>query len=209
MEFVDDTGRIVGLDVDLVTEVARHAGFDADVKNVAWDGIFGALKGGTIDVIASSVTITDDRKAQFDFTSPYMRAGQVVLVRATDASKYPDLASLKGRKVGVQLATTGAERMQKEPVELKQYNTAGLAMIDLSNGNIEAVMIDKPVADYYAFKKPEFAKKIVVVGAPYTDEQFGFVLRKGDTATRQKLDSALAELQKNGTIEKLQAKWFR
>lgn len=76
MEFVEDSGAIVGFDIDLIKAVSAAAGVGIEIRNVAWDGIFGALKSGTADVIVSSVTITDERKGQFDFSMPYLRAGQ-------------------------------------------------------------------------------------------------------------------------------------
>lgn len=210
MEYVDDSGAIVGFDIDLIQAVAREAGLNVEIRNVAWDGIFGALKAGNIDIIVSSVTITDDRQAQFDFTRPYLKAGQVIIVRAGDKEKFPDAASLKGKKVGVQIGTTGAEFMEKlGGTELKQYNTAGLAMIDLSNGNVDAVVIDKPVADYYARKAPGTTQKLEVASEPQTDEQFGFVVRKGEKELLQKLDDALARIEQNGTLRAVESRWFR
>lgn len=210
MEFVDDNGQVTGFDIDLIRAVAKEAGFEIELRNVAWEGIFGALKSGSADIIASSVTITDDRKAQFDFSRPYLRAGQVVMVRAADQDKYSDAASLAGKQVGVQMGTTGAEFMEKQgKSEVKQYNTAGLAIIDLSNGGVDAVVIDKPVADYYAKKKPEFAQKLVVVSEPQTTEQFGLVVRKGEQELLQKLDNALVRLQENGTLQQIENQWFR
>jgi polar amino acid transport system substrate-binding protein len=138
-----------------------------------------------------------------------MHAGQVILVRTADKEKYPDLASLKGRKVGVIISTTGAIRMQKEPVELKQYSSGGLAVIDLINGSTDAVMIDKPVAEYYAARKADFAKKVVVSGQPYTEEQFGMVVRKGNAELLAKLNRALDKLSHDGTLAQLENKWFR
>lgn len=210
MEFIDDQGQIVGFDIDVVKAIAKETGLDIEIRNVAWDGIFGALKSGSVDVIASSVTITDERKAQFDFSRPYYRAGQSLLVRSSDSQKYPDLSALQGKTVGVQIGTTGAEHMQKlGNYELKQYNTAGLAIIDLANGQVEAVLIDKPVADYHASQKPEFRDKIVVAGEPYTTENFGLVVRKGDTELLNVLNTGLEKLEANGTLQKLEAKWFR
>jgi polar amino acid transport system substrate-binding protein len=209
MEFIDDKEQIVGFDVDVISAAALAAGMNVEIRNVAWDGIFGALKDGQADVIASSVTITDERKAQFDFTRPYYKAGQCLLVRTADKAKYPSIEALKGKAVGVQLSTTGADYMQKlGGYEVKQYNTAGLAIIDLANGLIEGVLIDKPVADYHAAKKPEFKDKVAVVGQPQTSEQFGFVVRKGETELLKKLNAALEELERNGTLRKLEAKWF-
>lgn len=209
MEFMDEEGKIVGFDADLVQALAASAGLKVELKSVAWDGIFGALKAGDADIIASSVTITPDREAQFSFTKPYLKAGQVLLVRTEDKGKFTDLAALNGKRVGVQIATTGADFVASAPVQMKQYNTAGLAIIDLANGNLEAVVIDKPVADFYATKKPEFSNKLVVAGEPTTAEQFGLVVRKDAPELLAKLNGALDKVRSDGTYAKLESKWFR
>lgn len=210
MEFIDDSGEMVGFDIDVIRAVADAAGLKVEHKNVAWDGIFGALKTGEADVIASSVTITDERKNQFDFTQPYYKAGQSLLVRKGDESKYPNLEALKGKSIGVQIGTTGSEYVTGlGDYTLKQYNTAGMAIIDLANGQLDAVIIDKPVAEFHAAKKPEFRDKVVVVGEPQTEESFGFVVRKGDKELLDKLNAGLKKVEEDGTLEKLEQKWFR
>jgi polar amino acid transport system substrate-binding protein len=209
MEFIDDSGKMVGFDLDLIRAVAEKAGLKAEIQNVAWEGIFGMLKSNTADVVASSVTITDERKAQYDFTQPYMKSGLVVVVRAEDKDKYPDLASLKGKKVGAQIGTTAADRISTEPVEVKLYNSAGLVFIDLANGNLDGMMMDKPVADYYSARKPEFAKKLHVAEKMYADESLGFVVRKGNRELLDKLNAGLDAVKKDGTYEKIQANWFK
>lgn len=212
MEFKDEAGKIVGFDVDLVHAIAKEAGLEVEFQDVAWDGIFGALKSGSADIIASSVTITDERKAQFDFSDPYLEAGQVLVVRAQDREKYPDLAALQGKKIGVQMGTTAAEYMERQTTgsyTLGQYNTAGLAIIDLANGNVDGAVIDKPVADYYATQKPEFAQKLHVAAQPETKEQFGLVVQKGNEELLRKLNEGLAKIKADGTFGQIQAKWFR
>lgn len=210
MEFIDDSGQMVGFDIDVIQAVAKAAGLEVEHKNVAWDGIFGALKGGEADVIVSSVTITDERKAQFNFTNPYYTAGQSLLVRTGEEAQYPDLDSLKGKSIGVQIGTTGGEFVSRlGGFEMKQYNTAGMAIIDLANGQIDAVVIDKPVADYHAAKKPEFREKVAVAGEPQTTEVFGFVVRKEDTELLDKLNAGLEKIEGDGTLAKLEQKWFR
>lgn len=209
MEFIDDDGKIVGFDADLMQAIAAAADLKIEMKNVAWDGIFGALKAGDAEVIASSVTITPARESQFSFTKPYLKAGQVLLVRSEDKARITSIDQLKGKRVGVQIATTGADFVASAPVEMKQYNTAGLAIIDLANGNLEAVVIDKPVADFYASKKPEFANKLAVSGEPATTEQFGLVVRKDSSELLAKLNAALDKIRSDGTYAKLEQKWFR
>jgi len=210
MEFIDDSGAMVGFDIDVIDAVAKASGLKVEHRNVAWDGIFGALKTGEADVIASSVTITDERKQQFDFTRPYYNAGQSLLVRTGQEAQFPNLDSLKGKTIGVQIGTTGGEYVTGlGGLNLKQYNTAGMAIIDLANGQVDAVIIDKLVADYHAAKKPEFRDKVVVVGEPQTEEVFGFVVNKGNRELLDKLNAGLEKIEGDGTLEKLEQKWFR
>ena len=77
MEYVDENKNIVGFDIDLVNEIAKAGGFEVEFKNTAWDGIFAGLATGNYQVIASSVTITEERKATMDFSEPYVNAVQV------------------------------------------------------------------------------------------------------------------------------------
>jgi polar amino acid transport system substrate-binding protein len=211
MEFVDESGALTGFDVALVHALGEEMKADLRVENVAWDGIFGALSNGTIDMVASSVTITPERQAAFLFSEPYYTAGQVLVVRSGDAATLATLDDLAGRKVGAQTGTTGyfaLQEREKDFAAVSSYPTIPLAMIDLVNGAIDAVLTDKPVADYYASKDSRVAGKLTVVGDLVTSEQFGFVLRKDDAETKAAVDAALARLKANGTYDRIHAEWF-
>ncbi|MEQ8822290.1 MAG: basic amino acid ABC transporter substrate-binding protein [Sumerlaeia bacterium] len=210
LEYVDESGEIVGFEVDLTDALGEELGREIEYVNVAWNGIFGALTNGNIDLIVSAVTITDERKERYLFSDPYIEAGQVLVVRAGDREKYPDLASLSGAKVGAILNTTGHIKLQEseEIGEVVAYENAGLTFLDLMNGNVEAIMMDKPVADYFASQKPESAGKLAVVGDLYTDEQFGIVARPGDAALIRDVNAALETLRANGTYDRIYARWF-
>ena len=80
MEMVDTNKNIVGFDIDFMKAVAREAGFEVVFKNTAWDGIFGGLDAGKYDAIISSVTITEERKRQYDFSEPYINIGQILVI---------------------------------------------------------------------------------------------------------------------------------
>lgn len=84
MEMVDANKKIVGYDIDFLTAVAKEAGVTVEFKNTAWDGIFAGLDSGQYDAIISSVTITNERKAKYDFTEPYTSIGQILVVPKTD-----------------------------------------------------------------------------------------------------------------------------
>lgn len=209
MEFVDENKNVVGFDVDLVNEVAKAAGFEVEIKNTAWDGIFAGLAAGNYQAVASSVTITEERKATMDFSEPYVNAGQVLVVRK-ETTGVTTLADLKGKKVAAQIGTTGAIEIGKvEGLELKSYDEVGLAFEDLANGNVEGVVADSPIAADFALQNANYKDKLMIVGAPFTDEWLGFAFKKGDAKTLKLFNDGLAKVKSSGKLDELQAKWLK
>jgi len=209
MEFVDENKNVVGFDVDLVNEVAKAAGFEVEIKNTAWDGIFAGLAAGNYNAIASSVTITEERKATMDFSEPYVNAGQVLVVRKETAG-VTTLADLTGKKVGGQIGTTGVIEIGKAAgVELKTYDEIGLAYQDLANGNIDGVVADSPIAANFALQNPDYKEKLMIVGVPFTDEWLGFAFKKGDEKTLKLFNDGLAKVKSSGKLDELTAKWLK
>lgn len=209
MEYVDENKNIVGFDIDLVNEIAKAEGFEVEIKNTAWDGIFAGLATGNYQVIASSVTITEERKATMDFSDPYVNAGQVLVVRK-DTTGVTTLADMVGKKVGAQIGTTGAIEIGKvQGVELKTYDEIGLAFEDLVNGNIDGVVADSPIAANFALQNPTYKEKLMIAGEPFTDEWLGFAFKKGDTKTQKLFNDGLAKVKSSGKLEELQKKWLQ
>jgi polar amino acid transport system substrate-binding protein len=209
MEFVDANKNVVGFDIDLVNEVAKAAGFTVEIKNTAWDGIFAGLAAGNYQAIASSVTITDERKATMDFSEPYVNAGQILVVRK-ETKGVETLANLVGKKVGGQIGTTGVIEIGKVAgVELKTYDEIGLAYQDLANGNIMGVVADSPIAANFALQNPTYKDKLMIVGKPFTDEWLGFAFKKGDAKTLKLFNDGLAKVKSSGKLDELTAKWLK
>jgi polar amino acid transport system substrate-binding protein len=170
---VDTNKDIVGFDIDLMNAAAKAGGFTVEFKNTAWDGIFPGLENGKYDAVMSSVTITDERKKTMDFSDPYINAGQVLVVR-TDSKGVEKLADLKGKTVGAQIGTTGAFAIEKEKdLKLKTYDEIGLAVEDLANGRIDAIVADNPTAASYVLQNANYKSKLKIVGVPFTDEFYG------------------------------------
>lgn len=208
MEFLDDSKATVGFDVDLINAIAAEQKLDIEFKAVSWDGIFAGVQNGTYDIIASSVTITDERKATMDFSDPYVNAGQVLVV-LTENTADTTLDQFKGRNVGAQVNTTGSMEVEKYPeITLKAYDDIALSFDDLINKRVEAVVIDTPVAAMYV-KNPKFAGKIKIVGEPMTSEFYGLVVKKGNTELLAKLNAGLKAITDSGKLEELKAKWLK
>ena len=136
MEMLNAQKQPEGYSTDYIRAVAKAAGFEVDVRNIAWDGIFGGVATGKYDIVASSTTITPERQKQFDFSDPYYEVVQAVVLPAGTSIK--SLADLKGKKVGGQIGTTGIFVMRKADVDadLKEYDDVGLAIQDMVGGHV-------------------------------------------------------------------------
>jgi len=208
MEYVDENKEIVGFDIDLMNAIAKEAGLEVEYRNVAWDGIFAGLAAGEYDAVISSVTITDERKEQYDFSEPYINAGQIVVVRTDSDITGPD--TLSGHAVGAQLSTTGAFAVQEmEGVTLKEYDEVGLAFEDLVAGRIDAVVCDTPVAADFALQREEYRAALKIVGESFTEEYYGILVQKGNSDLLAKINEGLAAVQDKGIDKELEEEWLR
>jgi len=211
MEFIDQaTKQVVGFDVDMINAIGKAAGFKAVVKSTAWDGIFAGLAAGDYDGVLSSVTITDERKATMNFSTPYLNAGQVIIVpKATvNISKPEDLA---GKVVGVQISTTGDIAVGKIAgvKDKKTYDDIGLAVEDLSIGRIDAVVVDSPTAAGYVLQNDKYKAKLKIVGTPFTEEYYGVAVKKSDAELLGLINKGLDIIMKDGTLDQLKKKWLQ
>lgn len=198
-------GQFTGFDIDLASAIARELGVRATFINAGFDGIFPALQNGSFDVVMSSVTITPERSASMLFTDPYYDSGQLISVRKdTQGVETPD--DLKGKSVGVQINTTAQYDLEKrEGVKVAKYNTIDLALLDLKNKRIDAVVSDAPVLKYMIFHS---FRDLKTVGKRFTDEKFGIALSQGSSDLRDAINTALKNIRESGQYDQIHAKWF-
>ncbi len=210
MEFVDpETGDLVGFDIDLINRIAEEAGFEVEIQNTAWDGIFAGLGAGQYDAVISSVTITAERQENMDFSEPYINAGQVLIVQQS-TSGVTTLEDLRGEQVGAQIGTTGAIEVQNmDGVDLRTYDEIGLAIEDLANGRISGVVADTPIAANYALQNDEYSETLQIVGEPFTNEFYGIAVNEGNDELLAMINEGLAAAKEAGYIEELENKWLR
>jgi len=209
MEMVNKKGEIVGFDVDLIRAIGKEEGFKVKMANSAWDGLFAGIESGEYDVIISCVTITDKRKKTMDFSAPYLKAGQIIVVRK-ETKGYNKLSDFKGKTLGAQIGTTGAFEIDKvKEITKRSYDDVGLAMADLANGRIMAVVCDYPIAANFALQKKKYKDSLKIIGKPFTSESVGIVVKKGNRELLDKINRGLKKVQKAGKIKKLEEKWLR
>ncbi|SDN27316.1 amino acid ABC transporter substrate-binding protein, PAAT family (TC 3.A.1.3.-) [Desulfonauticus submarinus] len=208
MEFVDENKEIVGYSIDYMKAAAKEAGFTPVFKSTAWDGIFAGLASGSYDAICSSVSITKERQKAMDFSIPYFKVRQALVVPIN--SKAKSLEDLKGKKVGAQIGTTGYFSIKKvKGVIPKSYDEIGLAMQDLVNGRLDGVICDDPVAANYALREKNFAKKLKIAAIIEAgDEYYGIAIRKGNKEVLDLINKGIKAVKEKGIEDQLKKKWF-
>jgi His/Glu/Gln/Arg/opine family amino acid ABC transporter permease subunit len=198
-------GQFTGFDIDLGNAVARELGVRAVWINSGFDGIFPALQNGTFDAVISSVTITPERSATMLFSDRYYDSGQLIAVRkGTQGIIKPE--DLAGKKAGVQINTTAQIDLEKRKgVSVAVYNSIDLALLDLKNGRIDAVVSDAPVLRYMI--RQSFPD-LTTVGKRFTDEKFGIAIAQGNDDLRRAINAALWRLTESGEYARINTQWF-
>ena len=208
-ESQNEKAEIVGLTIDVVSAVAKKAGIEVKFVNTPWEGIFNSLQQGDRDLLASSITITDERKQTMDFTNSYFDAFQLIAVKAdSKVGKFDDLKKLK---VGVQTGTTGDEvvtKLQgKNSTNIKRFESTPLALKELEAGGVDAVVADNGVVINYVANNAGSKFKTVSDKA-FAPEQYGFAVKKGNAELLGLLNKGLADIKADGSYDQIYAKYF-
>lgn len=202
MEYIEgDT--IVGFDVDLTKALAQKMGLKLDFQNAAWDGLFPAVITHKYDMVISSITITDDRKKQMDFSDPYYNTDQAAVV--IKGSGLDSLEKFEGKVAAVQIGTTG-ELVARDikDVTVKTYDDIILAFEELKAGRVDGVVCDSYLGAYEAKLTDNFEVGFVVS----TDEHLGIGFAKDTPELVKAVNKALQEIKDDGTYDEIMSKWF-
>ena len=214
MGFKDEDGKIVGFDIDLAKAVFDQYDIKADFQPIDWSMKENELDNGTIDLIWNGYTVTKSREKKVLFSDPYAQNEQVLVTKKD--SGITKAADMKDKVLGAQEGSSGYEAFNNETKTLKDIvkeNDATLyaifneAMIDLENGRIDGVLIDKVYADYY-LKKANKLDEYNIFNVGFKNENFAVGARKGDKELVSKINSAFKELQDNGKYAEISKKWF-
>lgn len=207
MESIDPTsGQVVGFDVDVVNAICAKINCQAEFVTTGWDGIFAALDQGSFDLVASGVSITDERKKAMDFSNPYLVNSQAILTRVDGQDLTIDQFKSEGRKLSAQANTTDAqvaeEAVGKENVVA--YDTFSAAIIALRNKDVDGVVINGANAAAY---EREFAGELVTAIKDLQSDPIGLVFRKGDENVAA-FNEGIDAIKADGTLDKLVEKYW-
>jgi len=206
-EFQNVEGKeYAGFDMDLIRAVGKEMGYKVEIQNINFDGLIPSLETGNIDVIISGMSITDERKNKVVFSKPYYQSGLTIVVKG-DNEAIQSFSDLAGKKIAVQIGTTGATEAKKIPnAEVKEFNSSADTFIELKAGGVDAVVNDRPVNDYYIVKSNE--KNVKSLPDVLSAEDYGIALSKKNAELAKKVDAALDKLKENGEYNKIYEKWF-
>lgn len=207
MESVDEaSGKIVGFDVDVVNAICAKINCKAEFVSTGWDGIFAALDQGQFDLVASGVSITDERKAAMDFSEPYIINSQAILIRVEDEGLAIGDFQGGAHKLAAQANTTDAALAEtivgKDNVQA--YDTFNAAILALQNKDVDGVVINGANAGAY---EQQFAGQLVAGIKDLQSDPLGLVFRKGD-GNVEAFNEGLAAIKADGTLDQLIAKYW-
>lgn len=195
--------QIVGIDADIAAAIAEELGMELVIEDMQFDSIIAAVQSGKADIGVAGMTVTEDRLATVNFSTPYTQAAQVIIVKADSEITTPD--ALTGKTIGVQLGTTGdiyAEDIEDATID--RYNKGFEAVQALLQGKVDAVIIDREPANVFV----EQNEGLKVVDEEFTVEDYAICIAKDNTDLLEKINAALATLQESGKLDEIKAKYI-
>ena len=196
--------KIVGFDVDLITEISKLIGVKIEFVDMKFDGLLPALESKKIDIIIAGMTATDERRKFVNFSDPYYNSKQAMLVYSNNQD-ITYFTNLSGKKVGVVLGYTGDLLVSELPnVDIQKFNATSETVIALKAQKVDAVILDYEPAKNYAAQNPE----LKLVETDSATEEYAIAMRKDDNELLAKVNEALQTLKDNGTYDALLEKYF-
>ena len=209
MGFRDEKGELVGYDIDLAKEAAKRLGVEVEFKPIDWNAKEAELSGKRVDALWNGLTITEERKKNIAFSAPYMENHQIIVVKG--GSPIKTKADLAGKLIGVQDGSSAVDAIGKDEAtaksfkDMKKYGDNVTALMDLSTGRVDAVVVDEVVGRYYTSKKPG---EYVVLDDNFGTEEYGVGLRLEDKDLLARVDKAMADMKADGSAAKISEQWF-
>jgi ABC-type amino acid transport substrate-binding protein len=198
-----ETGDFRGYEVDLLHEMQQRLSVKVRYRRALWTVIVGELAAGQLDIVCSAATVTEERKREVDFCRPHL-ATSLSVARSRDGRSG---VALRGVRVGVRRGTTAEVHVRADgtaaAIRLSESNDELYSA--LSNGEIDAVVDDSPIAAY-------FGRVLSGVGVggivPASDAAYAIMVQKGNGGLRNALNVVLVEMESDGTLQRFRRRWL-
>ncbi|WP_417277372.1 transporter substrate-binding domain-containing protein [Castellaniella sp.] len=203
----DNTGKLTGFDVDVITAVANQLGVKPQFVTTEWSGIIAGLQAEKFDVIANQVSITPSREKVLDFSVPYIFSAAQVIQLKNDQTDYSFPSAFKDKKVGVVLGSNYVPMVKAIPGTIvKTYPGAAELLSDLAGGRLDAGVNDRLLLPYLIRQSHLPLRQGALL--PGESTQMGIPFRKGSPKFAQAINTAFQTLRDDGTLKALSKKWF-
>ena len=203
-EFIDDSNNFAGIDVEFAQAIADKLGLELEIQDMEFASILTAVQQGKADIALAGLTVTEERKQNVDFTTTYATGVQVVIVpEGSDIKTVDDLA---GKMIGVQESTTGHIYCEDDfgAENVTAFPAGANAVQALLTGKVDAVVIDNnPAKEYVAANEG-----LVILDTAYAEEDYAGAIAKENPELLAAIDAAIAELQADGTVDTILAKYI-
>ena len=196
--------KVVGIDAEVAEKIAEKLGLELEIKDVSFDSIIPGVQSGKYDMGMAGMTVTDERKRSVNFSDSYATGIQSVIVK--EDSKIASIDDLKGKKIGVQTATTGDIYASDDYGEdnVKRFENGAAAVAALTANKVDCVIIDNEPAKAYV----EANKGLKILDTEYAVEDYAICFSKDSEELQKKVNDALNELKKDGSIQKIVDKYI-
>lgn len=207
MGFVNESGEIVGFDIDVAQEVCDRLGVSLVKQGINWDEKENDLNSGKIDCIWNGMSVTESRAEAMNLSEPYMKNELIVVVSGDSTIK--NLHDLSKKTIGVQSGSTSQDVLDGSSdfsdVRAKAYENVLLMLQDLEEKKLDAVLVDSVAAYYYIFSKDE---KYYILSDSLGEEEYAIGFRKNDQKLRDEVQRIISEMKADGTLGEISKKWF-
>ncbi|MCI2106889.1 MAG: transporter substrate-binding domain-containing protein [Intestinimonas sp.] len=201
MNYYDDNGTLVGFDTDFAKAACDKLGLTPNFVVIDWDSKELELNSKNIDCIWNGLTVSEDRRANMDFTTSYLTNQQVVVIRAADAGTYTDLASLSGASVVAEEGSAGEATVQKDLADCTYTPVSGQtdALLEVKSSTADFAVVDYTTAKAMTGTGTSYADLQILEGISLTNEEYAIGFRKGSSAVEQ-FNTVISSLQSDGTL---------
>ena len=203
----EEGGEYVGFDIDIINEIADRVGFEIELETTNFDGIIPGMQTGTFDIAIAGMTITEERRAAVDFTSPYYKSGLRIGVPADDDT-ITSIDDLEGKTIATRLGSTSANYIEEniEGATPNTYEQLDQAYLAVEGDGADAVLYDAPNVEYYILTAGE--GKLKTVGELIEAQDYGIAVGKGNEELVTAMNESLAEMIDDGTYTEIFKEWF-
>lgn len=211
MNYLDDsTGELTGFETEFTTSVCEKLGVKPKFQEINWDNKTFELESKTIDVIWNGMTVTEKLGEKMIFSTPYIRNRQVAVIKKSNADKYKDIESMAGASVTAEIGSAGENAVTSNETLSKNYNGSAAqkdVLMEIKAGTTEIGVIDYVMAKASVGDGTDYADLMIVDNVNLAPEEYAVGIRKTDTELQKKINSAIDEMVKDGSLKALCEKY--